>query len=106
MVGDQAENVTHRKLIVELATDSRLPTIYPFSDHVHLGGLMSYGPNIAEHMRTVAGQIDQILKGGKHSDMPIQQARKFELIINLKATNALEVTIPASLLARADQVIE
>jgi putative ABC transport system substrate-binding protein len=106
LVSVQAENVTHRKLIVELARDSRLPTLYLYREHVELGGLMSYGPSYVEYMRRAAGQIDQILKGGKPADMPIEQATKLELVINLKTAKALGITVPQSLLTRADEVIE
>ena len=106
LVSLQAENVTYRKLIAELVRDNRLPTLYPYRNFVELGWLMSYGPSTAEYYRRAAGQIDEILKGGKPGDMPIQQATKFELVINLKTAKALGLTIPPSLLARADEVIE
>ena len=106
LVSEQTENFVHRKLVVELATASHLPTLYPYREHVELGGLMSYGPSIAAMFRGAARQIDQILKGRKPSDMPIQQSTKFELVINLNTAKALGITIPTSLLARADEVIE
>jgi putative ABC transport system substrate-binding protein len=106
LVAFQGENFTHRKLIVDLARNSRLPTLYPAREHVELGGLMSYGPSTAEYWSSAAGQIDKILKGGKPGDMPIQQSTNFELVINLKTAKALGITVPPTLFARADEVIE
>jgi ABC-type uncharacterized transport system substrate-binding protein len=106
LASSQDENLTHRKLIVDLARDSRLPTRYPWREHVELGGLMSYGPSRAEYLHRAAGQIDLILKGGKPGDMPIQEATKLELVINRKTAKLLGVTVPTTLLARADEVIE
>jgi putative ABC transport system substrate-binding protein len=106
LVSVQAENIIHRKLIVDLARDSRLPTLYPWREHVEFGGLISYGASLGQAYRRAAGQIDLILKGGKPGDMPIEQPTKFELLINLKTAKALGLTIPPALLARADEVIE
>jgi putative ABC transport system substrate-binding protein len=106
LVSVHAENLIHRKLVVELATASHLPTVYPYREYVELGGLMSYGSSIAEFYRHAAGQIDQILKGRKPGDMPIQQPGKLELVINLKTAKALGITVPPTLLARADEAIE
>src|SRR4029077_2720869 len=106
LASSQGENLTYRKLIVDLARDSRLPTLYPWREHVELGGLMSYGPSRAEYLHRAAGQIDLILKGGKPGDMPIQEATKLELVINLKTAKLLGITVPTTLLARADEVIE
>ena len=106
LVSVRSENIIHRKLVVELATVSRLPTLYPYREYVELGGLISYGPSLAENDRRAAGQIDQILKGGKPGDMRILQPTKFELVINLKTARALGLIVPPSLLARADDVIE
>jgi putative tryptophan/tyrosine transport system substrate-binding protein len=106
LVSVHSENLIRRKLVVELATASRLPTLYPYREYVELGGLISYGSSIAEFYRRAAGQIDQILQGGKPGDMPIQQSNKFELVINLKTAKALGITVPPTLLARADEVIE
>ena len=106
LVSLNAEHDTYAKLIAELARDSRLPTLYPYREPVKLGGLMSYGPSRAEIYRRAAGQIDQILKGGKPGDMPIQQATKFELVINLKTAKALGIDVPATVYARADEIIE
>jgi putative ABC transport system substrate-binding protein len=106
LVSLQGENWVHRKLIIELARDNRLPALYENRGYVELGGLMSYGPSYVEYMRLAARQIDQILKGGKPRDMPIQQSSKFELLINLKTAKELGLTVPPSLLARADEIIE
>jgi len=75
LVSNQGEHMTHRKLIVELVRDNRLPALYPIREQFELGGLMGYKPSIAAMQRGAAGQIDQILKGRKHGDMPIQHQR-------------------------------
>ena len=95
-----------RKLIIELAALHQLPTIYPYRYFVTDGGLMSYGPNMTEQARHAAAYVDRVLKGEKPSDLPVQQPTKFELVINLKAAKALGLTVPPSVLARADEVIE
>ena len=91
--------------IVELATRNHLPTIYYRGDFVENGGLMSYGADSSEAVRRGAVFIDKILKGAKPADLPIEQPRKFELIINLKAAKQIGLTIPPNVLARADKVI-
>jgi putative tryptophan/tyrosine transport system substrate-binding protein len=92
--------------LAELALKHRLPTIYGASDNVMAGGLMSYAPDMTDLRRRAAVYIDKILKGAKPADLPVEQPTKFELVINLKTAKALGITIPPSLLARADQVIE
>jgi putative ABC transport system substrate-binding protein len=92
--------------IIELAARQRLPAMYPSRFYTDLGGLMSYGSDAAETARQIANDVHQILGGVKPGDIPIYQATKFELIINLKAADALSLTLPQSLLALADEVIE
>jgi putative tryptophan/tyrosine transport system substrate-binding protein len=96
----------HRKLIVSLAQRYRLPTIYPFRYFADDGGLLSYGIDIADVWRRAATYIDRILKGTPAGDLPVQQPTKFELVINLKTAKVFGLEIPATLLARADEVIE
>ena len=95
----------HRR-IVNLAAKNRLPAVYPWRDGVDAGGLMAYGPNIPDLFRRAATYVDKILKGAKPGELPVEQPTKFELVINLKTAKALGLTIPTSLLQRADQVIE
>jgi len=97
--------ITHYKRIVDFATKSRLPAMYPFRDFVAGGGLMSYTPS-DENWRHAASYVDKIIKGAKPADLPVERPTKFELVINLKTAKALGLTIPHSLLLRADQVIE
>jgi putative tryptophan/tyrosine transport system substrate-binding protein len=92
--------------ITELAMANRVPTMYPYSIYPEAGGLMSYGPDLRDGARRAATFVDKILKGAKPADLPIEQPLKFELVINLKTAKALGLTIPPSLLLRADQVIE
>jgi putative tryptophan/tyrosine transport system substrate-binding protein len=98
--------VTHRERIVALAAERRLPAIYAIRQYVDAGGLMFYGASLVDMYRRSAGHVDKILKGAKPADLPIEQANRFELVINLRAARALGLTIPPSLLLRADQVIE
>ena len=95
----------HRRL-VELAAKSRLPAVYTSREFVDAGGLMSYGPNSADLHRRAAAHVDKILKGAKPGDLPVEQPTKFELVINLNTAKALGLTIPQSLLAHADEVIQ
>jgi putative ABC transport system substrate-binding protein len=92
--------------IVNLAAKSGLPAIFPESEFVNAGGLMSYGPNLPDLFRRAATYVDKILKGAKPAELPIEQPTKFELIINLKAAKQTGVTIPPNVLARADKVIK
>lgn len=96
----------HRARIVSLAAGQRLPGMYPDSDYVEAGGLMSYAPNHSDQHRRAATFVDKILKGARPADLPIQQPTAFELAINLRAAKALGQTIPPSLLLRVDRVIE
>jgi putative ABC transport system substrate-binding protein len=95
-----------RKRIVELAGKYRLPAIYPQDDFVEAGGLMSYGTDFDDIYRRAAGYVDKILKGAKPADLPVQQATKFEFIINLKAAKQIGLTIPNRVLERANRVIK
>jgi len=94
-----------RKRIVELAGKYRLPAIYPQKEYVEAGGLMSYGSEGTDLHRRAAVYVDKILKGAKPADLPVEQATKFEFIINLKAARQIGLTIPPNVLVRADKVI-
>jgi putative tryptophan/tyrosine transport system substrate-binding protein len=96
----------HRQAVVELAAANRIPAVYEIGGFVQLGGLMSYGVNASEMERRAATYVDRILKGAKPADLPIEQPTNFEMAVNLKAAKALRLTIPSSLLLRADRVIQ
>jgi putative ABC transport system substrate-binding protein len=97
--------LANRKQLVELATKTRLPTMYPDKEYVDVGGLMSYGIMPADLFRRAASYVHRILKGANPADLPIEQPTKFEFVINLKTATALDLTIPPHVLARADRVI-
>src|SRR5262245_24409719 len=98
--------IGQRSRIANLATRYRLPTVAWPVDHAEAGALMAYGPNVPDMFRRAATYVDKILKGAKAADLPIEQPTKFELVVNLKTAQALGLTIPPSLLLRADRVIE
>jgi len=97
---------SQRKEIAELAVKNRLPAIYTRAEYVEAGGLMSYGASITDLDRRAATYVDKILKGAKPADLPVEQAKKFEFIINLKAAKQIGLTIPPNVLVRADKVIK
>jgi putative tryptophan/tyrosine transport system substrate-binding protein len=97
---------THRGRLADLSVRHRLPSMYGFGEHAKAGGLMAYGVNLAEAYRQAAGYVDKLLRGANPADLPVEQPTKFELVINLKTAKALGLTIPQSLLGRADEVIQ
>ena len=101
-----ARAVIHKQQIIALAALHRLPAVYPYRHFVADGGLLSYGPDLVDQYRRVAGYVDRILKGEKPADLPVQAPTKYELTVNLKTAKALVLTVPPSVLARADEVIE
>jgi len=98
--------ISERRRLVELAARKRLPAVYPYREFVDAGGLMSYGLDVADVYRRAATYVDRILKGAKPGELPVEQPTKFELVINLKTATALGLTIPRSVLGRADHVVE
>jgi ABC-type uncharacterized transport system substrate-binding protein len=106
VVHNQQENFVNGRLIVELVDKSRLPAIFPYRELVELGGFMAYVPDPLEVTRQLANQVAQILRGTNPSDIPYYQAARFALVINLKTAKVLGIEVPATLLARADEVIE
>jgi putative ABC transport system substrate-binding protein len=105
VVGDSVF-VFQRARLADLAAKNRLPTMHGNKENVEAGGLMSYGPSNLDALRRAATFVDKILKGAKPADLPVEQPTKFELVINMKTARALGLTIPQSLLLRADQLIE
>jgi putative tryptophan/tyrosine transport system substrate-binding protein len=99
-------SINNRDLIISLAARHRLPAVYPFRFFVTNGGLISYGTDTIDPSRQAAGYVDRILKGEKPADLPVQGATRYELLINLKTAKALGLTVPPSLLSRADEIIE
>jgi putative ABC transport system substrate-binding protein len=106
LVTPDATTVRLRAAILSAATRAKLPAVYPFRDFCDEGGLMSYGTEVADQYHKAAIYVDRILRGAKPADLPVEQPTKFELVINMKAAKALGLTVPQSLLARADEVIE
>ena len=106
IVAVSAQVLLHRDLIISIAVQHRWPAVYPYRSFVRAGGLISYGPNLVGHYRLAAGYVDRILKGAKPADLPVQAPTKYELVVNLKTAKALGLTVPPTLLARADEVIE
>src|SRR5215472_14451824 len=106
VVAESSENVTNRRVIAEIVTTYRLPAIFPLRLFAASGGLISYGVDLVDLFHHAAAQIDKILKGTNPGEIPVYQATKFELVINLKTARTLNLTIPPSLLGTADEVIE
>jgi putative tryptophan/tyrosine transport system substrate-binding protein len=105
-VFENAINTNFRKRIVDLAVQHRLPGVYGLREYAEAGGLMSYGPVLIDNYRRAAVYVDKILKGARPEDLPVEQPTLFELVVNLKTAKAFGLTLPQSLLLRADQVIE
>ena len=106
LVAGTSTFLAHRARLAELAVKGRLPTMYSFRENVEAGGLMAYAVNMTDFIGHAAVYVDKILKGAKPADLPIEQPTKFELVINLKTAKALGITIPQSLLLRADELIQ
>jgi putative tryptophan/tyrosine transport system substrate-binding protein len=106
MIGPDPFNVVRIKQMAQLATQNRLPAISVYRPFAVEGGLIAYGPDTADIFRRAAGYVDRILKGANPAELPVQQPDKFEFIVNLKAAKTLGLTMPRTLLATADEVIE
>ena len=106
LVSDESEHFAYRRVLVELAAKARIPAIYAYREHVELGGLMAYSFDLEDIGRHAARQVAEVLKGANPGELPIYQQTKFELMINLKTAKALGLEMPASLVGRADRVIE
>jgi putative ABC transport system substrate-binding protein len=106
MIGGTPDAMTNHSLIANLIGAAKLPAMYPFSEFVDAGGLMAYSFDLVDLNKRAASDIDAILRGASPGDIPFYQASKFELSINLKTAKALGLTVPATLLASADKVIE
>jgi putative ABC transport system substrate-binding protein len=98
--------LAERQRIVRLVADNRLPAVFEQRQFVDAGGLLSYGSDFAEMYRRLAGYVDKILNGARPGDLPVEQPTKFEMVLNLKTARALGLTVPSSLLVRADRIIE
>jgi putative ABC transport system substrate-binding protein len=106
LVGPQELFRVHQQRILALALASRLPTMWDSREAAKAGGVIAYGPNMSDVFRRAAVYVDKILKGAKPADLPIEQPSRFELVVNLKSAKALDLTIPQSVLLRADEVIQ
>jgi putative ABC transport system substrate-binding protein len=106
VVTASALSIFHRELIAALAARHKLPAVYAARDFVASGGLISYGADFVDQYRRAAGYVDRILKGEKPADLPVQAPTRYEMVINQKAAKALGLDLPATVLARADEVIE
>jgi putative ABC transport system substrate-binding protein len=106
VVAESGPSIVHRELIIAEAAKYRLPAVYPQRLFVQGGGLISYGSNTVEPYRRAASYVDRILKGAKPSELPVQMPTKYELVVNVKTAKTLGLAVPASVLARADEVIE
>jgi putative ABC transport system substrate-binding protein len=106
IVLSSAKATVHRDLLIDLAVRCQLPAVYPTRFHVVSGGLIAYGPDTVDPYRRAASYVDRILKGERPANLPVQAPTKYELLINLKTAKSLGVTVPSTLLARADEVIE
>jgi putative tryptophan/tyrosine transport system substrate-binding protein len=106
LISDQAEHFTHRRLIVELAETNRLPAMTSWLENVEIGGLIAYGPDRKGMYQYLASCVDKVLRGENPGEIPIYLSVRFKLAINLKTAKALGLVIPASVVARADEVVE